>query len=149
MCNPAEMAGRQALPYSSHFRRASISRQFADGGIIPRSTGRVSMKKTDLNTLLNKTTGASKDLDRAIAEELDLPLKEYSASVDICLELIHEQLPAAHWHVGRAADGVSMYATLSKGRHREECTRVTVPLALLTVAARFLMSRKSKARPED
>ncbi len=101
------------------------------------------MKNTDLRTLIETATGASKDLDRAISAQLGVPLKDYTSSVDHCLELIHESLPSAHWHVGRDANGVSIYATLANGRHKEECTHVTVPLALLSVAAKFLM-KKSK-----
>ena len=68
--------------------------------------------------------------------------EHFSSSVDACLKLIHEKLPAAHWHVGRAEDGVSMYASLAGGRHRAESTRVTVPLALLTVLASYLDQTK-------
>jgi hypothetical protein len=95
----------------------------------------------DFWDLLESATGPSRKLDRAACKALGVPNRNYSSSVDACLELIHERLPAAHWHVGRAEDGVSVYATLSNGRHREESTKVTVPLALLTVTARFLDSQ--------
>jgi len=96
------------------------------------------MTMTELTTLLDSTTGASKPLDKALSDTLKVPLRDYSSSVDACLELIHERLPKAHWHVGRAEDGVSVFATLVEGDHREEAMRVTVPLALLTVLMKFL-----------
>ena len=78
-------------------------------------------------------SGASKDLDRLIAETLRVPRQDYSSSVDACIELIHELFPDSHWHLGRAANGVSMYATLDEGGHREESTGTTIPLVLLSV----------------
>ena len=96
------------------------------------------MNKTDLLALLTITNGSSKALDRAVSDALDAPERDYSSSVDACLDLIHKRMPKAHWHVGRAEDGVSMYATLAHGRHREENTNVTIPLALLTVMVKSL-----------
>ena len=95
----------------------------------------------DLPSLLKSTTGSSRILDEAISKELNVPLRGYSSSVDACLELIHELLPSSHWHVGRAEDGMSMYASLADGHKREESTNVTVPLALLSVVVSF-MGRK-------
>ncbi|NQU56575.1 MAG: hypothetical protein HQ513_05015 [Rhodospirillales bacterium] len=96
------------------------------------------MDKTGIAALLKKTTGPSKSLDRAIARELNVPLKDYSSSVDACLKLIRQRLPVAHWHVGRAEDGVSVYATLRNGERSVESTNTTVPLALLSVLVAFL-----------
>ena len=96
------------------------------------------MTKADLTPLLKATTGSSKALDRAVSDALDVPLRDYSSSVDACLKLIHEKMPSAHWHIGRAEDGVSFYATLADSHHREESTNVTIPLALLTVVVRFM-----------
>ena len=94
-------------------------------------------KKADLKGLMAKATGPPSELDRAVAEALAVPVREYSASVDACLWLIHDLLPNTRWHVGRADDGVSIYATLTKGQHHAECTNVTVPLALLTVIVKL------------
>jgi len=69
-------------------------------------------------SLLDAATGPSKALDRAIAKDFDVPRRDYSSSVEACLELIHERLPSVHWHVGRAADGVSFYALLADGRQK-------------------------------
>jgi len=88
-----------------------------------------------LKSQLKSATGASKDLDQLIAETLHVPRRDYSSSVDDCIELIHEVFPNAHWHLGRAANGVSVYATLEDGRHREESSGTTIPLVLLTVIA--------------
>lgn len=96
------------------------------------------MTETGLAHLLKTSTGPSRKLDREIARALNVPIKEYSSSVDTCLALIHDCLPAVHWHVGRAEDGVSLYASLSNGDRRAESTSTTVPLALLSVLAAFL-----------
>ncbi len=88
-----------------------------------------------LKKLIDAANGPSGQLDRAVSDALGVPLRDYSSSVDACLGLIHDLLPGAHWHVGRADDGVSLYASLSRGRRRAENTNTTVPLALLTVIA--------------
>jgi hypothetical protein len=96
------------------------------------------MSPTSLAQLLKATHGPSKNLDEKIARKLKVPIKDYSSSVDACLALIDDCVPAAHWHVGRAEDGVSLYATLSNGDRMVESTNTTVPLALLSVLAAFL-----------
>ncbi len=96
------------------------------------------MTGSNFNKLMETATGPSKELDQAVADILGVPIRDYSSSVDACLELIHDLLPGAHWHIGRANDGVSLYAALTKGRHRVENTNVTVPLALLTVIGKSL-----------
>lgn len=95
------------------------------------------MTRKNLSSRIKSATGPSKELDQAIAEAFHVPLKDYSSSVDACLELIHTRHPTAHWHVGRAEDGVSLYASLADGDHEEESTSVTVPLSLLMVIAKF------------
>ena len=87
----------------------------------------------NLKSHLKTATGASKDLDELVAKTLKVQKRDYSSSVDDCIELIHELFPDAHWHLGRAANGVSMYATLDEGGHREESTGTTIPLVLLSV----------------
>jgi len=96
------------------------------------------MKKNVLKDRIEQATGPSRALDQAVSDALNVPLRDYSSSVDACMGLIHELFPTAHWHVGRADDGVSMYATLTKGRHRAESTNITVPLALLKVISQIL-----------
>ncbi len=96
------------------------------------------MAETELPAPLKIAIGASGRLDRAVARTFDVPMRDYSSSVDACLQLIHEKLPKAHWHVGRTEDGVSLYASLSQGRRKEESTSGTVPLALLNVVVKFL-----------
>lgn len=91
----------------------------------------------DLSALLAGATGPSKALDRAVARQLDAPPGDYSSSVDACLNLIHRLFPGAHWHVGRAEDGVSVYASLHQGEKRAEKTDITVPLALLGALLAF------------
>ncbi len=93
---------------------------------------------TILPTILESAHGPSKKLDRAIADHLKVRYRDYSSSVDACLALIHETYPSAHWHVGRAEDGVSLYATISQGKKRVENTDITVPLALLGALGKFL-----------
>ena len=65
------------------------------------------MTTPEFSSLLQSATGPSRALDKAIAKDLHVPVRDYSSSVDTCLELIHECLPKVHWHVGRAADGLS------------------------------------------
>ncbi len=95
------------------------------------------MTKSGVAALLKIASGPSQKLDQAICKELNVPLRDYSSSVDACLALIHQCQPAAHWHIGRAEDGVSVYASLSQGQRRAESTSTTVPLALLSVLAAF------------
>ncbi len=104
------------------------------------------MNRPGIASLLKTTTGPSKGLDRAITKELNVPPRDYSSSVNACLKLIHERLPSAHWHVGRAVDGVSVYATLSNGARRVENTNTTVPLALLSVVAALLEDARADRR---
>ena len=96
------------------------------------------MKLAGLKSRLNKATGASPELDRLVADTLGVPERDYSYSVDACIELIHELFPKAHWHLGRDADGVSMYATLEESDVREEYSAPTIPLALLNVIVAHL-----------
>lgn len=93
------------------------------------------MPSADLSKRLATATGPSKALDRAVAAAFGVPLRDYSSSVDACLGLIHAVAPSAHWHIGRAADGVSVYARLSEGEREVERTAITVPLALLRAVA--------------
>lgn len=102
------------------------------------------MNMTDLNTLLQATSGPSTKLDQAVSKALGVPHRDYSSSVDACLALIIEKLPTAHWHVGRAEDGVSVYATLTEGDHQAECTTGTVPLALLAAVVAFLNGKSGE-----
>ena len=96
------------------------------------------MKLASLKSRLNKATGASSELDRLVANTLGVPERDYSYSIDACIDLIHELFPKAHWHLGRAADGVSMYATLEEGDVREEHSGPTIPLTLLNVIVAHL-----------
>jgi len=96
------------------------------------------MTKSGVAALLKIASGPSQKLDKAICKELNVPLRDYSSSVDACLALIHQCLPATHWHVGRAEDGVSVYARLSNEARSLERTSTTVPLALLSALAAFL-----------
>jgi hypothetical protein len=96
------------------------------------------MSLRGLQSRLKSATGASDDLDKLIAKALNVGERHYSSSVDDCIELIHELFPNAHWHLGRAADGVSMYATIEGNGHREESSGVTIPLVLLSVIVAHL-----------
>ena len=98
------------------------------------------MSNQSLVQALAEATGPSRQLDERIAREWSVATKDYTASVDACLGLLHDKLPKAHWHVGRAADGVSIYATVNAGRTRAESTSGTVPLALLAAMAQVFTS---------
>jgi len=78
--------------------------------------------------------GADRALDAAIEQTLRGLAKDppdYTASVDHCLDLLHDVLPDWHWHLGRGARGIMPYASLSKGRDTVSAGGITVPLVLL------------------
>lgn len=92
---------------------------------------------TSLLDRLRSATGSDRTLDAQIAELVpgiapgdDVP--DYTASVDRCLELIHEVLPGWGWHVGYGPSGVIPYATVKHSANRHEASAPTVPLALLS-----------------
>lgn len=99
------------------------------------------MSLRELKARLKSATGASRELDDLVTKTLRVPARNYSSSVDDCLEAIHELFPDAHWHLGRAVDGVSMYATLEDGDRREESQGVTIPLVLLSIIVAHLERR--------
>ena len=83
---------------------------------------------------IERATGSDRQIDRALAElagqdTADPP--DYTASVDRCIDLLHQLLPGWSWHVGWNATGVLPYATLHQGKQRVEAAAPTVPVALL------------------
>jgi len=102
------------------------------------------MGKRDLKNLLTAietASGADPRLDAKIDNILrnsKEPGPAYTASVDSCLELIHDVLPDWHWHVGRGAGGVMPYASLSKGNLKVVADGVTVPLVILAATVKAL-----------
>ena len=97
------------------------------------------MSLKELKSSIDAATGASKALDQQIAETLNVAKRDFTSSVDDCITLIHELFPKAHWHLGRAGDGVSVYATIEDNGHRSESSGVTIPLVLLAVIVAHLM----------
>jgi len=97
------------------------------------------MDQQNLSTLLKRiesSKGADPVLDREIEKTLCAPsdeVRDYTASIDRCLDLMHEILPAWHWHVGRGANGVMPYASMTKGTQTLVADGTTVPLVLLAV----------------
>lgn len=91
-----------------------------------------------LSERVRAATGSDRQLDSEIARCLENPSRNrgdpprYTASVDLCIELIERVRPGWHWHVGYGPKGVMPYAFLSNGKVRHEATASTVPLALLT-----------------
>lgn len=88
-----------------------------------------------LEVRLQAATGSDRELDDALARLL-APQRaaappDYTASVDRCVELVHEALPGWSWHVGWDATGVLPYATLHREGRLVEASAPTVPLALL------------------
>lgn len=86
-------------------------------------------------------TGSDRALDRELARLLaGLPpadaAPDYTASVDRCVDLVHQALPGWSWHVGWDASGVLPYATLHQGEQRVEARAPTVPLAILRALLR-------------
>lgn len=96
------------------------------------------MKLSNLEMVIREATGADASLDKQIASTLKVTDRDFTSSVDACLDLLHEKFPTAHWHVGRAADGVGVYALLEDDNLRCDSEAVTVPLALLTVIVQGL-----------
>ena len=91
------------------------------------------MNLSKLESTIRSASGADSNLDRKIASTLHVTDRDFTSSVDACLDLLHEKLPTTHWHVGRTADGVGVYAFLEDGDLKCEAEAVTVPLALLAV----------------
>ena len=104
-----------------------------------------------LTARIAETTGPSKQLDSLIEDALvpanaEISGKNYTSSVDACLQLIEAVLPDWHWHVGHGPTGILPYASLSttalggeEDEYRVEADAATVPLALLHVAAKALL----------
>jgi hypothetical protein len=84
-----------------------------------------------LAAALDAATGADPDLDALIAATFARPQAPVSASVEACIELLHELLPGAHWHVGWDASGILPYARIERGRQLHAERAATVPIALL------------------
>lgn len=96
---------------------------------------------------LDAATGADRELDRALAEQLgeEIGAADYTASVDRCIELVHARLPGWAWHVGWNASGVLPYATLHRQEHLVAAAGPTVPLALLKALLRALLAEQGAA----
>jgi len=103
----------------------------------------------ELASLLDRieaATGADRALDASIDRALapmhawnraqDPP--DYTASVDRCLDLLHELLPDWHWHLGRGALGIMPYASLSNGKVAVSADGTTVPQVLLAAIVKAL-----------
>jgi len=105
---------------------------------------------------LQGITGADVKADALIGEAVaalagDPPAanEPYTASVDQCLQLIHQLLPKWHWHTGFGVKGITPYAMLSSGdeagkEERFEASAPTVPLALLIVLFQALIETRPK-----
>lgn len=82
---------------------------------------------------LRAAAGGDAALDAAVAGVFPqaAELSHVSGSVDECLSLLDQALPGWHWHVGKGANGVLPYATLTKEQWRVTADGPTVPIALL------------------
>lgn len=97
------------------------------------------MTASELNALLQRVqtaTGRDHQLDKDIAHKFGLggtkqPIPEYTASIDLCLALIEEVLPAWRWHIGYGPRGIFPYVSISNNGTRFEFQCTTIPLALL------------------
>lgn len=101
------------------------------------------MNLSKLENDMRNATGADVKLDAQIATTLQVAKRDFTSSVDACLDLLLEKLPTAHWHVGRAADGVGLHAFLEDGKIKCEAESVTVPLALLMVILQGIKLKES------
>jgi len=98
-------------------------------------------------------TGADRHLDADIHETVYGARHEevppYTASVDACLLLIHDRLPAWHWHIGYGPRGLFPYAVLTHDPADEdaksEMMAPTVPLALLGAFIKALRSEGKRS----
>lgn len=80
---------------------------------------------------LARATGASPELDAALAGALGVEPRPFTASAEECRSLAARLLPGWHLHVGYGASGVFPYAALSQGGHRHAAEAPTLPLAIL------------------
>jgi len=58
------------------------------------------------------------------------------------LELLHAILPNWHWHLGRGANGVMPYASLSNGKMTVSADGTTVPQVLLAAIIKALIEQE-------
>lgn len=91
----------------------------------------MSLVPPDLLVHVESATGADPALDAEIARAFGVEPREYTASVDAALDLMHRMLPHWHWHIGRGASGATVYATLSHGHKTVTAEGTTVPLVVL------------------
>jgi hypothetical protein len=92
---------------------------------------------------MDVATGSDRALDSSIADAFERPERDYTASVDRCIDLLHEVLPGWSWHVGWNATGVLPYASLHHDHERIETAAPTVPLALLKGIVRAKLAATS------
>jgi hypothetical protein len=109
----------------------AVKKNLERPGVWGEVEGKMNLSK--LESTIRSASGADSNLDRKIASTLHVTDRDFTSSVDACLDLLHEKLPTTHWHVGRTADGVGVYAFLEDGDVKCEAEAVTVPLALLAV----------------
>jgi len=96
-----------------------------------------------LGAKLHGAGGADPRLDIAIAEAFGVPAGSYTESIEDCRRLVALALPGWHLHIGFAASGVFVYASLSKGEASASAESPTVPLAIL----RALVAMKISPSP--
>lgn len=99
----------------------------------------------ELNTALDRATGADPELDGKVAAAFGVPAARFSGSVDDCRALVAAVLPDWRLHLGYGVSGVFPYAVLSAHGHRCQGDAPTVPLAILRAAV--LAKGKVKAAP--
>ncbi|HLN22864.1 MAG TPA: hypothetical protein VK558_02660 [Patescibacteria group bacterium] len=99
----------------------------------------------DLDTWLQRATGADPGLDAAIVVLFGVPPGDYTASIEKCRFLLTETLPGWQMHLGYDVSGVFPYAAVSNGGRRLAADGPTVPLAILRAVVRALSSHSASA----
>lgn len=106
---------------------------------------RLNDREQDLARRIEQATGSDRTIDGGLAALVGgdpTTPPDYTASVDRCIDLLHQLLPGWSWHVGWNASGVLPYATLRHDRQRVEAAAATVPLALVKAIIRAYAMRE-------
>ncbi|NQU56882.1 MAG: hypothetical protein HQ513_06575 [Rhodospirillales bacterium] len=100
-----------------------------------------------LKDRIESAKGADRELDADIEKILRGPsddAPDYTASVDRCLDLLHAILPKWHWHLGRGANGVMPYASLSNGKTTVSANGTTLPQVVLAAIIKALIEQERR-----
>lgn len=98
---------------------------------------------TDLLRVLERATGADKELDATLATCLGLEGDDYTGDAVLCRELVARMLPYGRLQVGYDVCGVLPSAALQEEGKNFNAIAPTVPLVILRVFVEALLERQS------